>query len=1028
MATGFTRTPSAREKTNHTRLSRLLVDIGRRVLQDVFDSIHPASTLHGVLNSVQSKLKKLPSNVLNKEQWNILYPSSGVAESKNFEFTLLLTLLRNICSLRPPGTGWKKEPMPTDLSMEADLVRIRLCRNYLAHQVHHALTDDEFEKKWDETEAALNRLGKSKYKTQIQHLKFTSIDHEKDMCFYGLLNSLEDGEVALRSINDTVTKELQTLNEKVDVINETVQGTDQLDNIRHSIENLHEKLDDEYARDNRVNEEEMLQQFKNLHLKLDSFIMSDKEKDRKVQDDSCSSRVTEVENNQSAPSFIKNPVSFTLGKFAKRRLRKKAKSYSKKLKTAILETTEMQEKPPEGVSVSVVHTSKTDEIFTNLTVHHRQHFSSSKAGKTVTEIKKCSEIFVGGEQDNPKSILVAGKSGVGKTLFSQKLIRDLAAKFISIPDVKFTYLLKFRDLNDLIDKDMNLKDLLNHSPLLDQNTMINDDVMEYFIDHPEKLFIVLDGFDEYTNQNKIDGHFRGRFPNDVQVKMPVSDLVSKLVQKQIMRKATITVTSRVGEAHELDQKIHFDRYVEIAGFSELQVIKYVEKYFQDKSEVMKAKALDKVKGSAPYIEFGSIPFRCFLMCVFIEWEIKNNRDESAPVTLTEFYSNVIKCIERNYNKAILSLKEEDASLAVDKTLDNFAKLAAYLVPKDRFSFSVEDLERLELTEDEIFHIKKSNLLFRYPVSSNSPFNPRYVYSFTHFTIQEFFYAWQLMKMEAMPQQGIQHDMVCIFLSGLFGIHRKVDSMVKLLNHLAGQVQVHNKDRQRVYSLRCLYEFGQDQEFTIDELTSNRYYRYWDDTIARKIKLDGVTDTDCSAVAMLINNHPVTLSSPPQPRALHIFKSSITCFGLKTLLPPLTKPTCNIATLELSDCQLDDRCVECLSQYLSQTKLTMLKLGNNEITDLGVIDIVNHCSSSLQYLHLVGNNITDNGVEYIVSQCQSSITGLYLSNNEITDVGVNHIMERCPSTLTSLTLLNNPVSEKCRNDAQQFFKGIDHFLI
>ena len=109
-------------------------------------------------------------------------------------------------------------------------------------------------------------------------------------------------------------------------------------------------------------------------------------------------------------------------------------------------------------------------------------------------------------------------------------------------------------------------------------------------------------------------------------KMPVAALVSKLIRKKILRDSVTMITSRPSEANALDQKIHFQRYVEITGFSETQVVKYVEKYFKSKPEEVKKMAVDKVKASPHHISFGRAPFRCFLMCFFIEWEIKNKRD------------------------------------------------------------------------------------------------------------------------------------------------------------------------------------------------------------------------------------------------------------------------------------------------------------------------------------------------------------------------------------------------------------------
>ena len=60
------------------------------------------------------------------------------------------------------------------------------------------------------------------------------------------------------------------------------------------------------------------------------------------------------------------------------------------------------------------------------------------------------------DQENVKSIIVIGKAGIGKYLFCQKVIRDWANNELlqvrensEIPDLKFVYLLSFRQLNFL---------------------------------------------------------------------------------------------------------------------------------------------------------------------------------------------------------------------------------------------------------------------------------------------------------------------------------------------------------------------------------------------------------------------------------------------------------------------------------------------------------------------------------------------------------------------------------------------------
>ncbi|KXJ07108.1 Protein NLRC5 [Exaiptasia diaphana] len=753
-------------------------------------------------------------------------------------------------------------------------------------------------------------------------------------------------------------------------------------------------------------------------------------------------------------------------------------SYLVKLKESILQQTDFL---PKGIDQNTV---KTDDIFTNLTLHHEEkeilHRQTGQkvdqvARKMVTKLTQCCEIFIDeNKENNPKSILISGEPGIGKTLFSQKIVRDWSTNSLLIPDIYFTYFITFKQLARLGNKELTLRELLNHSLLLNEKTMVTEDIMAHIIQHPEQLFIVFDGFDEYKDRDKIIRDFEEEFPNDVKAKMPVDALVSKLIRKKILRDSVSMITSRPSEAGALDQKIHFHRYVEITGFSKIQVIDYVEKYFKCKPEKVRKMAVNKVKGSphhisfgrAPFrcflmcifieweiknkrdnlvpatltefycnvikcietnynkailkldekaaslavdqtldnfarlaaqpseagaldqkihfhryveitgfskiqvidyvekyfkckpekvrkmavnkvkgsphhISFGRAPFRCFLMCIFIEWEIKNKRDNLIPATLTEFYCNVIKCIETNYNKAILKLDEKAASLAVDQTLDNFARLAAQLVEQNRFSFTSEDLENLNSTEKEL--LLSSNLIICYPVSSNLPFQkPTCEYSFTHFTIQEFFVALYLVKKGVMAAQE-STEMVYIFMSGLLGLDNNKKSMVELLECLGKHIE--DEDRLRLVSLRCLHEF-QDKSLSKQEVTRNPDYRYWNSN--GRIGLQGVTDTDCAAIAMLVESTATSISSPPHRLDINI--SFITSVGLSSLMPSIIH-YCSITVLWLLYCYLYDECAECLGKYLPNTNLTQLDLYANKITDVGVRHIINNLPSNLTYLDL-----------------------------------------------------------------------------
>ena len=124
-------TSSSKETTNYARLCRVLVDVGTCALRDSFDAICTPPTLHTFLAANQPTLQSLRSRrVINATQWGKLFPAIPASvSSRDFDITLLMILLRNVCGLAPPLTGWDSLPAATDFSHEADIARIKYLRN-----------------------------------------------------------------------------------------------------------------------------------------------------------------------------------------------------------------------------------------------------------------------------------------------------------------------------------------------------------------------------------------------------------------------------------------------------------------------------------------------------------------------------------------------------------------------------------------------------------------------------------------------------------------------------------------------------------------------------------------------------------------------------------------------------------------------------------------------------------------------------------------------------------------------------------
>jgi len=209
------------------------VDVGTQALRETFDKIHPPGSLHTVLataplNATLTSMKK--TKVINPTQWGTLM--SPTVSSKDFDITLLVALLRNICGLSAPTAAvWKSPPSPTETRKEADIVRIRIHRNEVfAHAISASVDDATFNTHWVSITAPLVRLGGPSYQAIIDNLKTECMDPEREQYYQEQLKQWkENDENVIEKLGeieeklDFSTKSiLQKMDEKLDISNQPV--------------------------------------------------------------------------------------------------------------------------------------------------------------------------------------------------------------------------------------------------------------------------------------------------------------------------------------------------------------------------------------------------------------------------------------------------------------------------------------------------------------------------------------------------------------------------------------------------------------------------------------------------------------------------------------------------------------------------------------------------------------------------------------------------------------------------------------
>ena len=237
--------PISRETTNYARLCVLLVDVGSQVLRETFDRKRPPGPLDTVLgtpptsDTLKSLLKR---KVLNPSQQCILYPTiKSSVSSENFDITLLMLLLRNICGLTAPAAGWDALPSPTDVNCEDDLARIKYYRNTVhGHAAQASVDDTKFNDYWMNIRDTLVRLGGMDYQAPIDGLQYACMDRDTEERYIEMLTQWKADEDV---IGDVLKDKINNVEAKVDNVQASVNNVEaKVDNVQAVVDRIETQL------------------------------------------------------------------------------------------------------------------------------------------------------------------------------------------------------------------------------------------------------------------------------------------------------------------------------------------------------------------------------------------------------------------------------------------------------------------------------------------------------------------------------------------------------------------------------------------------------------------------------------------------------------------------------------------------------------------------------------------------------------------------------------------------------------------
>ncbi|KAM3618258.1 uncharacterized protein V6R79_018078 [Siganus canaliculatus] len=341
---------------------------------------------------------------------------------------------------------------------------------------------------------------------------------------------------------------------------------------------------------------------------------------------------------------------------------------------------------------------------------------------------RCQDVFKASpEQQTPiRLVLTNGVAGVGKTFSVQKFSLDWAEGSEN-QDVSLVLLLSFRELNLIRDEQHSLLTLLHvFHPTLQK---VRAEQLAVW-----KLLFIFDGLDE----SRLDLDFKQRkLLSDVTQTSSVSQLLTNLIQGNLLPSALVWITSRPAAAHLIPPS-YVDRTTEVRGFTDAQKEDYFRKRVRDKH--VSSRIISHIRSSRSLHIMCQIPVFCWITATVLVHMLTREQRGELPKTLTDLYSHFLlvqtQRKKHKYHEGHESSPQE-LTEADREVLLKLGRLAFEHLQTGNIMFYQEDLERcgLDLTEASVYSGLCTEIFRRESVIFHKT-----VYCFVHLSVQEFLAA------------------------------------------------------------------------------------------------------------------------------------------------------------------------------------------------------------------------------------------------------------------------------------------------
>ncbi|XP_063819120.1 NACHT, LRR and PYD domains-containing protein 3-like [Pseudophryne corroboree] len=642
---------------------------------------------------------------------------------------------------------------------------------------------------------------------------------------------------------------------------------------------------------------------------------------------------------------------------------------------------------------------------------------------------------------SPKTVVLQGLAGIGKTMTSQKIMLDWASGNLYKDKFQFVFYINCRKVNT-ITGNISLAGYLSNYCLL----KCPSDLLHLIFRKSKGILFIVDGFDELKWSPMNDTEVCDEPFQEVSREI----LLNSLFRKTVLGDSSLIITTRPLSMMTLKHFVKCPRYVEILGFTGNQLEEYFYKFFKTRDQA--DLAFSTIKDNDTLYTMCAVPIICWIVCTVIKQQLQERLHTISSKTSTSIYLL--------YLKSLIKYHRRDSAQHISTCIQKLCALANEGVWDQRILFEESDLVRHGLSVSELESVFLNENIFHRDVDT------RTCYSFIHLSVQEFFAAlyyvldqksvkehFHFMKIRKVKEllkasEGRAHLKLTVrFLFGLSSekqiqeTQRNIGCPISFRAKLALEewFRRHPSDYHNEI-LCCLYE-TQDVDY-VERMMSNFSH----------VKIKGLhygkkgeqEDIGCRAVAYCLErstvNHTVAFDDyiiGPKARSVlspAFHKCLRLCFRGCTFLDKEEDvyqagaslsglfAQCQMQLLSLFQCNLTSSFCEDLRIVIESRPLIKLNLTRNNLQDCGVKVLcqgLRHPACALQELNLAYCRLTESCWEDLSSVLmKQSLLKLDLSWNHLQDSGVRRLcggLRHLACTLQKLILYNCELTQFCCED-------------